>query len=162
MEHTHTHTHTHPAGKNTGVGRLGLCLALVMERAGYDVLGVDVFPGYVDSLNSKTFRSNEPRVNEFLDASTKFRATTSLEEGLAHSDFLYVMVATPSGGGEKFYDHSHVSACLCWVTVTVRSCVHPRIVGVTPTTTPNPPISCTPTHVSFFFLFLSGIHTHTS
>ena len=95
------------------MGRLGLCLALVMEKAGYDVLGVDVFPKYVDSLNDKSFRSNEPRVSELLDASTKFRATTSLEEGLAHSDFLYVMVATPSGGGEKFYDHSMV--CLVFV-----------------------------------------------
>ena len=25
-----------------GVGRLGLCFALVIEKAGYDVLGVDV------------------------------------------------------------------------------------------------------------------------
>lgn len=95
-----------------GIGRLGLCLALVMEKAGYDVLGVDVFPKYVDSLNDKSFRSNEPRVSELLDASTKFRATTSLEEGLAHSDFLYVMVATPSGGGEKFYDHSMLNNLL--------------------------------------------------
>lgn len=55
-----------------GVGRLGLCIALVMERAGYDVVGVDVFPGYVEALNNKTFRSPEPRVNEFLDSLRTF------------------------------------------------------------------------------------------
>lgn len=95
-----------------GVGRLGLCLALVMERAGYNVLGVDIFPKYVDSLNDKTFRSNEPRVNEFLESSKNFRATTAFEEGLEYSDFLYIMVATPSGGGEKFYDHTALSNLL--------------------------------------------------
>eukprot|EP00762_Andalucia_godoyi_P008691 ANDGO_00460.mRNA.1 UDP-glucose 6-dehydrogenase AglM len=95
-----------------GIGRLGICLALVLEKAGYDVLGVDVFPGYVDSLNKKTFVSKEPRVTELLLASTKFRATTSLEEGLKHSDKIFLMVATPSTGGEKAYDHSAVNNLL--------------------------------------------------
>ncbi len=38
-----------------GVGRLGLGLALLIEKAGFNVCGLDIFPDYVKSLNNKTF-----------------------------------------------------------------------------------------------------------
>ena len=31
-----------------GVGKLGLCLALCLEKVGFNVLGMDIFPDYVD------------------------------------------------------------------------------------------------------------------
>ena len=34
-----------------GAGRLGLCLALLMEEAGYDVIASDIRVDYIDSLN---------------------------------------------------------------------------------------------------------------
>ena len=95
-----------------GIGRLGLCWALVMERAGYNVLGVDIFPGYVDALNAKTFTTNEPRVNEFLETSSHFRATTDLREGVDHADVLYLLVHTPSTGGHRHYDTQHIAKVL--------------------------------------------------
>ena len=75
-----------------GVGRLGLCWALNLERVGYDVLGVDIFPEYVKALNTKTLGSTEPSVTEFLAASSKFRATLDLKEAVNHSDVLYLLV----------------------------------------------------------------------
>ncbi len=36
-----------------GAGRLGICLALLIERAGYDVLVSDVREDYVSNLNKK-------------------------------------------------------------------------------------------------------------
>eukprot|EP00164_Ancoracysta_twista_P001424 GFYU01001855.1.p1 GENE.GFYU01001855.1~~GFYU01001855.1.p1 ORF type:complete len:409 (+),score=146.55 GFYU01001855.1:98-1228(+) len=95
-----------------GVGRLGICVALCFERAGYDVLGVDIFPKYVEAINNKTLQSDEPRVMEFLASSKNFRATTSLDEAVEHSDVIMVFVHTPNGGGEKFYDHSHLNRVL--------------------------------------------------
>lgn len=95
-----------------GVGRLGICTALCFERAGWDVLGVDVVQSYVDSINQKTLVSTEPRVMEFLKASTKFKATTSTREGLDHSDLIMILVATPTGGGEDMYDISVLSRVL--------------------------------------------------
>jgi nucleoside-diphosphate-sugar epimerase len=95
-----------------GIGRLGLCWALVMERAGYDVLGVDIFPGYVDALNAKSFSTNEPRVNELLDAATRFRATTDMREGVDHAEVLYLLVHTPSTGGHRHYDTQHIAKVL--------------------------------------------------
>lgn len=95
-----------------GVGRLGLCTALIFERAGYNVLGVDVFPDYVASINNKSLKSSEPHVEEYLHASTKFRATLSLDEAIEHSNVIFVLVATPTGNGEKSYDHSMLSNVL--------------------------------------------------
>jgi hypothetical protein len=95
-----------------GVGRLGICFALKCESAGYNVLGVDVVPSYVQALNDKSFASDEPNVSAFLQKSTNFRATLSLDEGLAHSDLLFLLLATPTGIGEKSYDHSMLSKLL--------------------------------------------------
>ena len=49
-----------------GVGKLGLCWALQLEKNGYDVLGVDLSQDYVDSLNNRTFNSSEASVNDLL------------------------------------------------------------------------------------------------
>ncbi len=85
-----------------GVGRLGLCLALYLEKAGYEVLGVDTGPDYVRQLNDKTLCSPEPGVNELLRSSQNFRATLSLDEGLDFSDLCFIVVPTnpPSVPGQ--------------------------------------------------------------
>ena len=49
-----------------GAGRLGLCLALLMEEAGYDVIASDVRVDYIDSLNRKVVDTTEPEVKELL------------------------------------------------------------------------------------------------
>ena len=68
-----------------GLGRLGLCQALTLERAGWDVLGCDIFPDYNASINSRTLRSAEPGVEEALRQSTKLRATVRLEKSLRNT-----------------------------------------------------------------------------
>jgi len=95
-----------------GVGRLGICVSLCLEYAGYNVLGVDIFPDYVNKINNKTLKSEEPNVEKMLHGSKNFRATTSLEEALAFSDLLFIYVATPSSGGETFYDHTTLGKIL--------------------------------------------------
>lgn len=89
-----------------GVGKLGLCFALNLERKGYYVVGSDINREYVDALNAKTFISQEKGVSEMLTASTSFRATTSFDEVLMREE-IFVMVATPSLPDGK-YDHSQV------------------------------------------------------
>lgn len=95
-----------------GIGRLGLCFALQLERAGYDVLGIDTRRNYVESINRRSLRSAEPGVEEALRSCLHFRATHQLQ---ALVDFpatlIYIAVATPtaaSGG----YDHSGVNQVL--------------------------------------------------
>jgi nucleotide sugar dehydrogenase len=95
-----------------GIGRLGLCSALVFERNGFNVVGVDVNQSYINSLNNKSFTSHEPNVTSYLQTSKNFRATTNLEEGISHSDTIFIVVPTPNGGGDDFYDHSILSYTL--------------------------------------------------
>jgi len=49
-----------------GCGRLGLCLALCMDRAGYEVLAVEKASSYVDALNERSYSTPEPQVDGLL------------------------------------------------------------------------------------------------
>lgn len=90
-----------------GIGKLGLCFALSLEKVGYNVVGVDVNQSYVDSVNNKTLKSSEPNVELYLSKSKNFHATTDLKKSLEHSDVLFVVVATPSLDNGR-YDHAQL------------------------------------------------------
>jgi len=92
-----------------GIGKLGLCFALTLEKSGYNVVGVDIVEDYVKSINDKRLVTSEPGVREHLRASKNFRATVDIREAVEHSDILFVVVATPSlsNGG---YDHSQIDS----------------------------------------------------
>ena len=95
-----------------GIGKLGLGFALLLEKSGYNVLGVDIFPDYIARVNAKTIEFAEPGYNELLQNATNFQATTSLQQGLDHSDIIFIIVQTPNGGGTRFYDHTILSNLL--------------------------------------------------
>ena len=95
-----------------GIGRLGLGFALLLEKAGYNILGVDVNESYINSLNNKTFKTTEPSYEEYISKSKNFKASNSLNEGLNFSDYIFLLVPTPNGGGDRFYDHSILSELL--------------------------------------------------
>ena len=40
-----------------GVGKLGLCMGLNLERVGYEIIGVDISEDYINLLNSKKLES---------------------------------------------------------------------------------------------------------
>jgi nucleotide sugar dehydrogenase len=90
-----------------GIGKLGLCFALTLEKAGYDVVGLDINKDYVDSINNKSLKSEEQHVEDYLTRSVNFRATIDINEAINHSNLLFVVVATPSLPNGR-YDHSQV------------------------------------------------------
>ena len=90
-----------------GVGKLGLCFSLGLEKVGYSVLGVDVSREYVDKLNQKSISSFEPFVEKYLKESTNFEATTDMSNAVKYSDVIFVVVATPSLENGR-YDHTQV------------------------------------------------------
>ena len=95
-----------------GIGKIGLGFALLLEKSGFNVLGLDIINSYVDNLNNKTIEFSEPGYNELLQNSKNFTATTDLKQAVEFSDILYILVQTPNGGGEKFYDHTILSNLL--------------------------------------------------
>ena len=78
-----------------GAGRLGICFALLADRAGYKVIVSDVRKDYVKNLQERTISTNEPYVPELLKQSD-IVATTSNEDVIKESDIIYTFVATPS------------------------------------------------------------------
>lgn len=90
-----------------GIGKLGLCFALNLERKGFNVVGVDVSEEYVELVNSKGLKSVEEGVEALLTTCTNLKATTNALEGLQHSNILFALVATPSLPNGK-YDHTQL------------------------------------------------------
>tara|TARA_R100000988_G_scaffold56838_1_gene28396 strand:- start:120 stop:1253 length:1134 start_codon:yes stop_codon:yes gene_type:complete len=79
-----------------GAGRLGICLALLMAEAGYEVLASDVREDYVHSLRNKAIRTTEPAVQELLERSHNIDFTTSNERVIKECEIIFTLVATPS------------------------------------------------------------------
>ena len=79
-----------------GTGRLGICFALLLEKAGYDVLVSDIRDDYIKKLNERLIITEEPEVVELLDNAINFRATTNNLEVISECDIVYTLVATPS------------------------------------------------------------------
>ena len=94
-----------------GIGRLGLCTALSFAKAGYNVVGVDINKKYVDEINRKVLDSREPHVSEYLNIVSTFRATTDIIDAINVSDYLYIMVDTPTIGNNN-YDTKNVELVL--------------------------------------------------
>lgn len=90
-----------------GTGRLGICFALLLERAGHEVLGSDIRTNYVAALNRREVVTTEPEVAERLRESTNISFTTDTRAVIMQSSVIYVMVATPSAA-DGSYDISAV------------------------------------------------------
>lgn len=89
-----------------GVGKLGLCFSLNLEKKGYEIVGVDLNEDYVKNLTKKTFSSSEPFVNEYLADSKNIFFSTKLEDALVN-DIIFIVVQTPSTIDHK-YDHTRI------------------------------------------------------
>ena len=79
-----------------GTGRLGLCFALLAEKAGYRVFASDVREDYISNLCTRKIETNEPGVKNLLEKSRKLYPTTDNEEVIKCADLIYTLVATPS------------------------------------------------------------------
>jgi nucleotide sugar dehydrogenase len=79
-----------------GAGRLGICFALLLEQAGYEVVASDVREDYVKSLQERKIDTYEPEVQELLSKATNITFKTGNYEVIKECDILYTLVATPS------------------------------------------------------------------
>ena len=86
-----------------GLGKLGLCFALCMEKAGYNILGIDINEEYIEELKNKRLKSLEPNVEEYLRSAKNINFSTDLEKNINFSDNIYIMVNTPETDKE-YYD----------------------------------------------------------
>ena len=79
-----------------GVGKLGLSFALLAENKGLEVWGSDISEDYIESLDNKTLKSNEPYIEHYLKHSKNFHVTTSNVDVIENCDVIFTFVPTPS------------------------------------------------------------------
>ena len=79
-----------------GAGRLGVCLALLIEKAGYEVLASDVRKKYIHELQQGIVTSTEPGVAQYLWNAKNIEFTVSNERVINECDVIFTLVATPS------------------------------------------------------------------
>ena len=79
-----------------GAGRLGLCLALLMDKAGYSVIASDVREDYIDGLQRGEVTTTEPLVGQYLDSARRIEFTTDNLRVIEESDIIFTLVLTPS------------------------------------------------------------------
>lgn len=115
-----------------GIGKLGICFALNLERSGFEVWGIESNETYLASLKSGNFESTEPDVKTLLEKSTNLHLTGDIN-CLVEQEIqdVFIMVATPSlaDGG---YDHSQVERVIDnLISITDTTTVRHLYVGCT-------------------------------
>lgn len=78
-----------------GVGRLGICFALLLDQAGHRVQATDIRTNYIEQLRQRRIMTNEPGVADLLDQ-CHIEFGTDTRQLLQQNQIVYVMVATPS------------------------------------------------------------------
>ncbi len=86
-----------------GLGKLGAVLAAVMADRGHEVVGVDVDPAAVASLNDGRAPVREPGLHEMIARNAgRLSATSDFESAVLRTDVTFVVVPTPSGPDATF------------------------------------------------------------
>lgn len=94
-----------------GLGKLGLCLALNLERAGFGVIGTDTNSQRLIDIENKTVETTEPQVVDLLENSQNFETHANLSYIVKHCAIIFVIVPTPSLENGAF-DHSVINALI--------------------------------------------------
>lgn len=89
-----------------GVGKLGLCMTLALEGAGYNMVCYEKNEGLSNAISAKSLETIEPSVSESLKASKNINMVSSLDS-IYTLPTIFVVVATPSLPNGS-YNHSAV------------------------------------------------------
>ena len=107
-----------------GAGRLGLCFALLLDHAGYEVVASDIRSDYVSNLRQGVIETQEPYVKEMLQAATnprQFRPSIKFETNnidvIMQCDLIFTFVATPS-----LSDGSYDVSCIRQIIKDIKKC----------------------------------------
>ena len=79
-----------------GTGRLGICFALLLEQAGYEVVASDLREDYIKNLQQRVINTKEPNVQKLLSEAKNITFKVGNEEVIEECDIIFTLVATPS------------------------------------------------------------------
>ncbi|MFW5487299.1 MAG: nucleotide sugar dehydrogenase [Desulfovibrio sp.] len=80
-----------------GLGKLGLCTACCLARAGYEVVGMDIRDAYVEGLRQGQIPFHEAGLDVLLaEVKGNLHLTTDMAEAVERTDAALIIVPTPS------------------------------------------------------------------
>ena len=86
-----------------GLGKLGAPIVAVFASKGYDVVGIDTNPIFVDKINNHTAPVEEPHLQELLtEHKARISATMDWNKAVTETDITAIIVPTPSGADGAF------------------------------------------------------------
>lgn len=86
-----------------GLGKLGLCTAVCLADAGYQVIGMDIRKDHIQSLDSGKIPFYEDDLDAYLKKNRDaLKFTSSLDEAIIESDASFIVVPTPSSAKGAF------------------------------------------------------------
>ena len=91
-----------------GTGRLGICKALCLYNAGYDVYCYDNNKEYLDKIKNKVFKSLEPSVNELL-LTAAINFSDNISDIITNCDVIFILIQTPSLK-DGSYNHTYIDS----------------------------------------------------
>lgn len=100
-----------------GTGRLGICFALLLENAGYEVIASDLRKDYIEDLQRGVINTNEPEVQTLLSKARNITFKIGNKEVIEECDIIYTLVATPS-----LPDGSYDVSCIRQVIKDIKDC----------------------------------------
>ena len=119
-----------------GVGRLGICTALVLEKAGYNVVCYDVNPAIRDAIKTRILVTPEKGVTEMLAQAKNLHVVDTLDQML-HLDTFFCVVATPSLP-DGSYSHKYVDSVADeMIAQFTKKQVSPKLLNICCTTMPG-------------------------
>ena len=120
-----------------GVGKLGLCTAVCLADAGYQVIGMDNREDHIETLRSGRLPFFEKDLDDYFQRNrTAIRFTASLREAIMQSDASFIIVPTPSGGDGAF-SHRFIRQVLTEASTNLRAKASYHVVNIVSTVMPG-------------------------
>src|SRR5579863_6223752 len=86
-----------------GLGKLGSPIVAVFAAKGYDVVGIDTNPVFVEKINNHVAPVEEPQLQELLtEHKARISATNDWASAIGETDITTIIVPTPSGPDGAF------------------------------------------------------------
>jgi len=119
-----------------GLGKLGLPMALNYDRAGYEVIGIDLNSDLVDKINSGENPYQEPGVSDLLrSVRPGFRASPSMNSAML-TDISFIIVPTPSLAN-GYFSNQYVESAIRSLATELRNKSDYHLVVITSTVMPG-------------------------
>ena len=120
-----------------GLGKLGACMAATFAQRGFEVLGVDINPDFIDKINAGQPPVDEPLMLEVMqEAYSRFCATTVAAEAV-HTDASFFIVPTPSQPDGSFSNELLMRALLPLAQAVKKAGKKDHLFVISCTTTPG-------------------------